>query len=117
MTKVVINSCFGGFGLSHDATLRYAELKGLKLIVVEEERAFSDYAYYLNEISDDNYWYPAHDLGRSEPELVQVVEELGALASGQYAELKVVEIPDGVEWHIVEYDGIEHIAETHRTWS
>jgi hypothetical protein len=30
--------------------------------------------------------------------------------------LRIVEIPDGVEWHISEYDGIEHIAENHRTW-
>jgi hypothetical protein len=117
MTKVVINSCFGGFGLSHDAIMRYAELKGLNMIVVEEKRTFSDYTYYLNEISDDNYWYPGCALGRSDPALVQVVEELGELASGRFAELKVVEIPDGVEWHIVEYDGMEHIAEAHRTWS
>jgi hypothetical protein len=117
MTKVVINNCFGGFGLSHGAIMRYAELKGLKLIVVEEKRIFSDYAYYLNEISDDNYWYSSYALERSDPALVQAVEELGELASGQFSELKVVEIPYGVEWHIVEYDGMEHIAEAHRTWS
>ena len=27
------------------------------------------------------------------------------------------EIPDDVNWYIAEYDGIEHIAERHRTWS
>jgi hypothetical protein len=32
------------------------------------------------------------------------------------AELEVVEIPDDVEWIIVDYDGMEHIAEKHRTW-
>jgi hypothetical protein len=32
------------------------------------------------------------------------------------AELKVVESPDDVEWEIEEYDGIEWIAEVHRTW-
>lgn len=29
--KVVINKCYGGFGLSHKAVMRYAELKGIKL--------------------------------------------------------------------------------------
>jgi hypothetical protein len=28
----------------------------------------------------------------------------------------VVEIPDGVEWEIAEYDGLEWVAEKHRTW-
>lgn len=31
MTKIVYNACFGGFGLSEAAVLRYAELKGIKL--------------------------------------------------------------------------------------
>jgi len=48
--------------------------------------------------------------------LVDVVETLGAEADGQYAELAVVEIPDGISYEIAEYDGIEHIAETHRSW-
>ena len=57
---------------------------------------------------------------RNDPILVRVVEEMGAGhrsgASGQYASLKVVEIPDGVEWEIDEYDGQEHIAQKHATW-
>jgi len=31
--------------------------------------------------------------------------------------LKIVDIPDGVEWEIEEYDGMEWVAEKHRTWS
>jgi hypothetical protein len=29
----------------------------------------------------------------------------------------VVEIPDGTDYEISEYDGNEHIAEKHRTWA
>ena len=53
---------------------------------------------------------------RDDPTLVSVVEELGPEASGSYSELKVVEIPDDVDWKIVEHDGKEHVAEKHRTW-
>jgi hypothetical protein len=45
-----------------------------------------------------------------------VVLELGEAANGRCAELKVVEIPDDVEWQIEEYDGLEWVAEKHRTW-
>jgi len=27
-----------------------------------------------------------------------------------------VEVPDDVDWYVEEYDGLEHIAERHRTW-
>jgi len=36
---------------------------------------------------------------------------------GEYSELKVVEIPDDVKWQLEEYDGLEWVAEKHRTWS
>lgn len=62
------------------------------------------------------YWYGG-DLERDDPDLVAVVRELGAKASGRFASLSIVEIPDHVQWEIEEYDGLEHVAENHRTWS
>jgi hypothetical protein len=54
---------------------------------------------------------------RSHPAVVQVVEELGPEeASADFASLKIVEVPDDVEWIIEEYDGAEWIAEKHRRW-
>jgi len=53
---------------------------------------------------------------RTNPLLVQVVEELGVKASGISAKLKVVEIPDDIEWEIDDYDGMETIREKHRSW-
>lgn len=75
-----------------------------------EERRAQNEKYSLHDFSD-------RDVARDDPFLVQVVEELGDEANGAHASLKVVEIPDGIEWVIEEYDGNETIAEVHRTWS
>lgn len=53
---------------------------------------------------------------RADPKLIQVVKELGKKANGACAHLKIVEIPEGIEWTVEEYDGLEWIAEKHRTW-
>jgi len=48
--------------------------------------------------------------------LVEVVEKLGKAAYGFAANLKIVEIPEDVDWCIEENDGLEWVAEKHRTW-
>lgn len=53
---------------------------------------------------------------RTDKLLVECVETLGENANGSCAELKVVKVPDGTNFVIEEYDGLEHIAESHRTW-
>ena len=79
-------------------------------------------AMTLEERQASNANYESHSLDsrpedRSDPLLIQVIEELGEKASGRCAKLQIVEIPDGVEWEIEEYDGNEHVAERHRTWA
>lgn len=68
----------------------------------------------------DRHQIENRELSRHDPLLVRVVEELGGEhrqgASGAHAELRIVEIPEGVDYEIDEYDGMEHIAEKHRTW-
>ena len=92
--NVVINKCFGGFGLSDKAINLYLEKKG-------------------GEPSPD---FSAYFIDRTDPVLVDVVKTLGLEADTKYSSLAVVEIPDGIDYEIVDYDGVEHIAETHRTW-
>jgi len=62
-----------------------------------------------------------HKIGRHEkrndPLLIQVIEELGPLADGRFAKLKIVDVPDDVEWEIDDYDGRETVKEKHRSWS
>jgi hypothetical protein len=45
-----------------------------------------------------------------------MVEEQGTAINTSYSDLRIVEIPDDVNWYIAEYDGREHVAERHRTW-
>jgi len=90
MPQVVINQCFGGYGLSEKAY----EFLGIKW---------------------DGYGF-AFASDRSNPRLVECVLKLGAEASGFCADLRVVDVPDDVEWEISDYDGNEHVAENHRTW-
>ena len=91
--KVVINHCFGGFGLSQVAK---DELKA----------SWPEWDGY--EKSDIEF--------RSDSRLVEIVERLGLDAAGRYANLAVVEVPDDVEVYISNYDGQETINEAHRSW-
>ena len=118
--KVVINRCFGGFGLSEQAFEEILKRKGVEYD--KQDGQFSslvgaDY-YEKGHAGDDEYYISAYDYynDRADPDLIEVVEQLGDAANGRHAELAIVEIPDDVEWLIDEYDGREHVAEAHRTW-
>ena len=52
--KVVINKCYGVFGLSVDAMLRYAELKGFELYPFVDKRP-TDFKNQLFEPYDKNH--------------------------------------------------------------
>ena len=113
--KIVINSDFGGFGLSDAAFERYLELKDIKWDRVSGKFSSAHY-YEAGHAEDDDYYLSYYDIQRDDPILVQVVEEMEGEANGNYSSLKVVEIPDDVDWILQEYDGHEHIAEAHRRW-
>ena len=110
MKKIVINSCFGGFGLSQEA-LRELQKLNDKLVVERKSEVFPEESLWLSEDFDD---YPHY---RGNYQLIEVVEKLGSRANGDYSELYIVEIPDDVEYTIKNYDGQEWVAEVHRTWS
>lgn len=143
MQSIVINSCYGGFGLSHLAMIRYAEIKRIApLYIYNSKRNDDERGYHYVEVhpEDDKTKMPlgltystkpldangqipkgAHfsvsHIKRDDPALVQVVRELGEKANDRFAELQVVEIPDGVRWEIDEYDGMETVDECHQSWS
>jgi hypothetical protein len=113
--KIVINSDFGGFGLSDEAMELYLTRKGIPFDKKPwKDKKFNEYIFVKPGTKDDLYlqW----EMERDDPVLVQLVEELGEKADGRYAQLKIVEIPDGIEWVLQEYDGRESIHEKHRVW-
>jgi hypothetical protein len=115
--RVVINACHGGFSLSHAAIMRYHELQGQKIYFRTTEYA-DILLYHLDPANPTASSWSDRDVPRDDPYLVRVVEEMGGEAAGGLAAmLKVVEIPESVAWHIEEYDGLEWVAENHRTWS
>ena len=48
--------------------------------------------------------------------LIRAIEALETKANGFCAELSIVKIPTDIEYTVEDYDGLEHIAEVHRTW-
>ena len=119
MTKVVINRCYGGFGLSDQAFEKLLERKGIAFDRVENESKLMGNTYYTaGNTGNGRHYISEYDYydNRSDPDLIAVIEEMGAEANGWAAELVIVQIPDDVEWHIGDYDGYEHVAENHRTW-
>lgn len=152
--KVILNKCFGGFGISPKAYKLYAEKKGIELYPYIED--YSNYTLkketiynkvdwtYMGLSRDFNVHYFTKNLGetvvknfdnkmefnelykkynlyinadyRTDPILIEVVEELGAEADGRFADLCVVEIPDNLNYVIDNYDGRETLHENVRTW-
>jgi len=142
--KIVINSCYGGFSISRKCAELMAKLgsKQAKEEVQEwkKRKGWFDYykkngkwpkdcpknqrgwleidVKYRDEPAFYGYGYVGNRGGyeRDDPYLIKAVETLKEKANGAHAELTVVEIPDGTEWEIEEYDGHEWVAEKHNTW-
>jgi hypothetical protein len=104
--KVVINTCYGGFSLSRKA-VEFMAKRG-------NEVAIKQLASY-NQTKDLPRSFYLYEL-RADPDLIAAVEELGEGANGELSNLKVVEIPDGIEWYVSEYDGVESIHQDHEIW-
>lgn len=127
MTKIVYNACFGGFNLSDEAVIRYAEIKGITLYAVKEnfftlfylcppeefERLYAEdlqkpFSSKRYEQSNAKYFSPT-DIPRDDPALAQIVQELGDKANSRYSKLKIMELKPGTLYRIEEYDGRESV--------
>ncbi len=128
MAKIVYNACYGGFSLSDEAIMRYAEIKGIKLYSSVSKFGLTNYYLcqpeeYDRILAEENskpigpgryaqsneLYFSDRDIDRADPVLAQVVEELGDRANGSHAKLRIEELPAGTLYRIDEYDGIESV--------
>jgi len=133
-TKVVINRSYTPFRLSEAAMRRYAELKGIPIYV--EDGLFPDYWVvseenrigYLDDISDlkkatilerarsnrikREGTITDTDFDRTDPFLVQTIEELGDTAHADGGKIRIMEVDKGTIYRINDYnEGFEDIIE------
>lgn len=112
MKEIVINNNCGGFGLSDEAIRLYLTKKGIEFTKKPSRWDSTGIDFYIN----DDKFFSVRDIKRDDPILVELVKELNIASFGECATLKIIEIPDDVEWQIEEYDGSEWVAEKHRVW-
>lgn len=106
--KLVINRCLGGFNLSLAAIAQLVEWGDpVAIKYSDQEREYGNKPSTMNRTDHE----------RHDPMLIRVVEKLGDAASGDCAALRIIEIPDGIEYEIDEYAGMESVHEKHRSWS
>ena len=87
--KVLINKCYGGYGLSYD--------------FIYHLKNFDKYKDYLHE----------HEFKRDDQFVVEEAIKFGLdKAGGFLSELEVIDLPDNVKYSIDEYDGMESIDNT-----
>lgn len=111
---VVINKCYGGFGLSRKALHRLREL-GCKEAI--EETDLGEKYPGTNDVREKFLGESfLGEIPRNSELLIQVIQELGEEANGDYSKLRIIEIPNGINWEVDDYDGMERVVEQHESW-
>lgn len=119
MRKILINKRIGGYSLSNDAIREYLKTKNIKFVEKQDE-IFETETIFMSEDDPDNClsYHVIYEVARDDPILIEVVEKLGIEeSSGSHCRLKIIEIPDDVEWYLGQGEqGTEWVYEKHRIW-
>jgi len=127
--RVVYNSCFGGFGF-HEKAVRWVREHKDSLT---DEYGKEDVEEIANStLSGERYpdgsgpkaehhtYINGLNLTRDNRLLADIVSretEYTGPVDGSHANLRVAEVPNGVDWRINEYDGNETVEEQTQTFS
>lgn len=135
MSKILINTKFGGFNFSNKALLKYLEHKGTTGITfhctacnnITNELIYPEITrekYLVQDLRKmEHYVYDAHIrvngerfdsamISRTDPVAIQMVEELGSEFCSAYNSCVIVEEYDNsLDCVICEYDGCEEIEQ------
>ena len=107
--RVLISKDYGGLWVTKSDLLKYVKAKGW--VPLPDETSLNHLRVLDKDpVSGEEGDINCHLTGicRHDPDLIAILE-------GQHG-TKVVEIPDGVEYEIYDWDGVEQIHEVHRVW-
>ena len=129
--KVVLNDCFGGFGLSTKALMLYVQKTYGQVYLYYLARPTDIVVEYISDLSKLPKKASSHDcfvspnfygkraelskinvisdysISRNDQNLVEVVQTLGDEANGSAAKLKIETVFSKGSWKILEHDGKE----------
>ena len=112
--KIAINTCFGGFSLSPECFHWLVKNKDWR-IGNDKEAEIKAYQSGTCECFSLKKYNSIET--RTNPDLIEAIEKLGSeIASGPCSKIEILEIPDGYDIEIHEYDGKEYVAEKHKKW-
>jgi len=117
--KVILNKCYGGFSFSQEAVMMYGKAIGVNYRCVDGYHYTScsdEEIAAMDEWEQDNAFVTFDERYRYNPVMIKIVEQLGERANTECSLLKVVDIPDEVEYTISDNDGIETLYEKCRRW-
>lgn len=133
--KVIINSGYGKFEVSNKAKERYFQLNQIPVFFYHQcDKEGKLYCKVTSNNRAPNIYYTFTDYGditdrikfnyidwssirmRTDSTFIQVVEELGEQVNSPPSYLKIIEIPNEIEFEIERVDGREWILEKRRRW-
>lgn len=116
MVKVAINATFGAFTIKKHVAEWMAERENKRAIAELKEHEGREWYGFGHSDEFTNGW--ADEESRIDPDLIAAIEHFGeSINDPPSTIIKIVEIPDDVDWYIHNYDGWESIHEVHREWS
>src|SRR3972149_7083747 len=92
MVEIVINRCWGGFSISGQA------VRWIRKNCPCEHKETIDKKQGMGDFNTGHRDTDANE--RACPSLIKVVKTLGRKADGEHAELKIVEVPDEIDYYI-----------------
>lgn len=99
--KIAICADYGGFELSIQARRFLKEKHNLT------DHEITQFRYFKSDEQTTKTVWNRHDF-----RLIDAIEQY----QDTMPDIAIVDIPDGTDYIIQEYDGLEHIAERHRKW-
>ena len=108
MPKIAYNTNHGKFSLSHEAIMFYAKLANINIVPIKNSEY--SYDYYVNGIIDDGHYFYHYNIERTDPFLIETIEQLGDKANCFNSKIKIKYLPEGTKYFINGYGGYETIV-------